>query len=201
MVAPRLGIVLLAAGRAQRLGRCKPLVPLRGRTLLAGALAALALVGGPVRVVVPPRSPRLRAAVRAAGAIPVTNPERERGLSTSIRRGLRASREAGAVLFVPVDLPALERRELARLVRCWQGAPRRLIARRLGPDSGGIPLILPRWLFGRARTLRADQGLKALLPAVGVAERRLIALPSAAADLDTPAELARARRCWRPPAR
>lgn len=194
---PHLAIVVLAAGRSQRLGRPKPLVRLRGRTLLARTLDALVPGAGPVRVIIPPRSPRLRQMARAHQALAMVNPERHRGLSTSIRRALAASRASAAVLFVPVDLPWLERRDLARLIHRWQGSPRRVIARKIDATRGGTPLILPRRLFGRAGALRGDQGLKTLLPPLGAGEQRLLDLPSAVEDIDTSIDLTRARRCWR----
>ena len=83
------------------------------------------------------------------------NRQRATGLSSSVRRGLAEVRYSPAVLLLPVDLAALQRHDLSRLILRWCAARRCVIARQIeGPTEsprGGVPLILPRWLYPRAR--------------------------------------------------
>ncbi|HUY84698.1 MAG TPA: hypothetical protein VMU86_08975, partial [Steroidobacteraceae bacterium] len=61
----------------------------------------------------------------------------------------------------------------------------------------GIPLILPRHLFDAAAGLHGDAGLRELAQRLEPAQRRLLPLRSAAADVDASEDLRDARRRWR----
>lgn len=199
---PKLRIVVLAAGLSTRLGQPKPLARIRGMSLLRNTMRLLApLAASRVIVVIPPRAARARAELRRLRVTFVENSQRAKGLSTSVRRGLAAARFSAAVLLLPVDLAVLKRRDLARLTARWSGARRRVIARRLGYGGtplGGTPLIVPRWLYGRALGIAGDSGLKELIGHLSRSDVELLDLPSAAWDVDTAQDLARARRRTRP---
>ena len=126
------------------------------------------------------------------------NRRRVQGLSSSVRRGLAEVRYFPAVLILPVDLAALRQRDMARLVSRWRATRRRVIARLVGrPDEGpqgGIPLILPRWLYSRASEVAGDRGLRDIVNGLAAPHRVLLRLPSAAMDVDTPGDLRAARR-------
>jgi molybdenum cofactor cytidylyltransferase len=194
-----LQIVILAAGFSSRLGQPKALARVRGLTLLARTLkTARGLAGSSTLVVIPPNAARYKFAAGAMQAAWVINRGRSDGLSSSVRRGILAARYASAILFLPVDLVSLKRREVAGLIRRWRASPRRLVARRLG-DSGAIPLILPKRLFPRALDLTGDIGLRQLIAAIPREQCVFVKLASAAADVDTPQALSEARRRSRPP--
>ncbi len=125
------------------------------------------------------------------------NAQRARGLASSVHRGIAAARYASAVLWLPTDLIHLNNRDLLKLVRRWQSAPRRLIARRI-QLSGAAPAILPRWLYARALKLVGDVGLRELIKQLPADHRILVDMPSAAQDIDTPQELREARRRFSP---
>jgi CTP:molybdopterin cytidylyltransferase MocA len=100
------------------------------------------------------------------------------------------------VLLLPVDLVTLQPRDLGRLLSRWRCARRCVIARRiagLGGAQGGVPLILPRWLYTRALAVTGDIGLRELVSALPARQRVLMDLPSAALDVDTPRDLVIAR--------
>jgi CTP:molybdopterin cytidylyltransferase MocA len=71
-----------------------------------------------------------------------------------------------------------------------------VIARRIG-RHGGIPLILPRWLYTRALAVTGDVGLRDLISGLPQPQRVLVEVPSAAFDVDTPQDLEAARRSLR----
>jgi CTP:molybdopterin cytidylyltransferase MocA len=58
--------------------------------------------------------------------------------------------------------------------------------------------VLPHWLYPRAEELRGDRGLRDLVRRLPGSAVCLVAMPSAAPDVDTPADLERARRRVRP---
>jgi molybdenum cofactor cytidylyltransferase len=193
----KLQIIILAAGFSSRLGRPKALVRVRGKSLLRRAFELAATLGcARIIAIVPRNSARYRA---QAGGIPVTfvaNSQRSQGLSSSVRRGIANARYSQAVLLMPVDLANLKTRELARLVRRWRAAPRRVLARRIG-RSGAAPLILPRRFYGRALGIVGDVGLRELLAQLPADSRALVELPSAAVDIDTARDLDAVRRSFR----
>lgn len=192
-VGPRLRVVILAAGLSARFGGVKALARIRGRTLLRRTLACASAVSrqDPI-IVVPPRSPRLRAEGRGIAARWVVNRRRLQGQSTSLHTGLRGARHATAALILPVDLAWLQGVDLEALIRRWRAAPRRIVARR---ESGraAVPLILPKCRFAAALLVHGDTGLRGYVASLPVSDRVLVDLPHAAFDVDTREDLRRAR--------
>jgi molybdenum cofactor cytidylyltransferase len=190
---PSLRIVVLSAGFSTRLGRPKALSSVRGVTLLQRTVRTVApLASASVIVVLPPKAWRARAELRRQRVEIAESRQRVRGLSASVRCGLRRARYAAAALLLPVDLAGLERRDIARLIACWRSSRRSVVGRRLGKRAV-TPLIIPRRLFARALGIEGDLGLRELVNGSTRAPR-LVDLPSAALDVDTPADLRRARR-------
>jgi molybdenum cofactor cytidylyltransferase len=190
-------IVILAAGFSSRLGRPKALARVRGVSLLRRTLRLAArFAPGNIIVVLPRQATRYRIEARGLPVTFAANRRRGEGLSSSVRRGITKARYAPAVLLLPVDLVTLQPRDLGRLLSRWRCARRCVIARRiagLGGAQGGVPLILPRWLYTRALAVTGDIGLRELVSALPARQRVLMDLPSAALDVDTPRDLVIAR--------
>jgi molybdenum cofactor cytidylyltransferase len=194
-----LRIVILAAGFSSRLGASKAHARIRGTTLLRRTLGVTAgLTAARVVIVVPHDSARARREARGFKVAFVVNGQRAKGLSSSVRAGIARVRNASAVLILPVDLAALRRRELARLIARWLAGRRRVVARRIGQSGdaarSGAPVILPHWLFPRVQQLTGDIGLRELVGGLPAEQRVLADLPSAEPDVDTPEDLRSARR-------
>jgi molybdenum cofactor cytidylyltransferase len=194
VTVPKLHVLILAAGFSRRLGLPKALVRVHGVSLLARTLKIVAKLG-PARttVVVPPRNGAYRAAAGNLAVEYMVNARRAEGLSSSIRCGLARARYAGAVLLLPVDLVALQHRDLGHLVARWRASPRCVVARRIGSDPA-TPLLLPAWLFPSAARVSGDRGLRDFVRTLAPEHWITLELPSAAQDIDTPQELAAARR-------
>lgn len=212
----QLRIVVLAAGYSRRLGTPKALARMHGASLLRRtALMLTKLVRSQLIVIVPPRAARLRVELRRIPAVLCANSRRSEGLASSVRLGLFRAKFSAGVLIVPVDLAALERRDLRRLIARWQAARRRVAARRIGTldgihgdargdargrmrgdTRGGTPVILPKGLFAAAAGSKGEIGLRDMIARLAPEQRILIDLPSAAFDVDTAEDLTRARRNW-----
>jgi molybdenum cofactor cytidylyltransferase len=195
---PGLRIVVLAAGFSTRLGRPKPLAQVRGVRLLERTCRVLEPFVGSYRLIVvgPPRAARYRTGLDGGKIDFLANPQRESGLSSSVHVGIKRARFSAAVLLLPVDLVDLTAADVARLISRWRGARRKVVARRVQdhPATPGTPLILPRALYGASLAVRGDQGLRDFVRRLPAEDVRLVPLPSAALDVDTPQDLARARR-------
>ncbi|TDD95871.1 molybdenum cofactor guanylyltransferase [Actinomadura rubrisoli] len=178
--------VLLAGGRARRLGGAdKPAAPVGGRPLIAWVAAAAAdasrlVVVGPPRDVLP-------------GAVVVREDPPGAGPVPALRAGLAEVRAPWLALLA-ADLPFLRPVHLVRLLDAARG-----------PAAAGAVLVDERgreqWLAGcwRTATLRAalDSYTGASLRGVlGPLEPARVALPAGEGppwyDCDTPEELARA---------
>jgi molybdenum cofactor cytidylyltransferase len=201
-------IVILAAGFSLRLGYPKALARVRASSLLRSTLNVVSpLTRAKIILVIPHRAIRYRIEARGFNVIFATNRRRGEGLSSSVRRGISIGRYSPALLLLPVDLAGLQQRDLVRLLSRWHAARRCVVARRVPPPngsrhagatSGGVPLILPRWLYARALQVTGDRGLREMVGELPLAQRVLVDLPSAALDVDTPQDL-NAARCRHPP--
>lgn len=196
---PTLRIIVLAAGFSARLGQPKALARVHGLTLLRRTLRVLApfAASSKIIVVIPPAAGRYKIASDAHSAAFVANSQRASGLSSSVRLGLHRARHSAGALLLPVDLVDLARRDIARLIACWRGARRRVVARSVRGEPG-VPLILPRWLYARTGGLKGDQGLREVVRRLPKDSVSLVVLPSAESDVDTPRDLEGARRRVRP---
>jgi molybdenum cofactor cytidylyltransferase len=191
--APR--IVVLAAGLSSRLGRSKALVRIHGVSLLKRTVRLLhGMSNLPIVVVAPPNAPRYRVEIMHQPVKLLGNRMRTAGLASSIHCGLKACQYSSAALFLPVDLVNLNRRDTQRLIRRWQGRRRRVVARDVGAGPGS-PLILPKWLYPLRAEVSGDRGFRDALRNHNGAVC-LVAMPSAAADVDTAGDLREARRSF-----
>jgi xanthine dehydrogenase accessory factor len=188
--AASLHVMLLAAGSSSRFGSPKQLADVAGRPMLARTLDTLRQLERrhPVTVVLGANAERLEPIVRAAGANAAFNPEYGQGMASSICAGLaRAPLDARGVLIVLADQVAVTTEDLRRLVSRWEQQPDRIVAAQYG-DTIGVPAILPADLFPELAALQGDRGARPLL--ARHAERVIrVPMPSAAQDIDTPADL------------
>ena len=193
-----MAAIILAGGRARRLGTPKPAVRLNGETLLDRALRA---TRGMAVVVVGP--PGLASSVARHPAATVTREEPPfAGPAAAVAAGLdelaRRKSRAGRVLVLACDL-----------ARVSDAAAALLTASDRNPDGEGVVLADPsghrQWLCGiyGAEALRASAdrlraaGALASAPARSLFDgMRLHEVPDPGGlsdDIDTPADLAAAR--------
>jgi molybdenum cofactor cytidylyltransferase len=187
-------VLILAAGFSSRLGEPKALARVHGRSLLRRTLQLAAhFTSAAIITVVPRNAACYRIEARGIDVLFKVNSQRAVGLSSSVRCGIAAARYSAAVLLLPVDLVNLRRRDLVRLISSWRGARRRVTARRIG-RLGGTPLILPHHQYPRGLELQGDIGLREMVNALPRNAVRLVDMPSARMDIDTPRDLKAARR-------
>jgi molybdenum cofactor cytidylyltransferase len=141
-ISVRVAAIVLAAGKSERMGRPKALLPFRGRTFLENILRAIS--GSKIehtQIVLGHNHELIARSVALTNVI--INPSYERGMTTSFQAGIRSlpSGMEGAVIFL-VDHPVVEPATIDALIQ--RG------------DAGGI--VLPTYrgrrghpvLFGRA---------------------------------------------------
>lgn len=184
--------IILAAGVSRRMGRNKLLLPFRGKPLLAHVLElALRLPLDTLTLVT--RQETASGFVQGGGIMPgsiltVFNERPEKGMSESIRVGLRAAGGDGYLFFV-ADQPLLDITSVNAVLGAADAES--IVA----PSYGGVPgnpVFFAAKFRDELMTLEGDAGGK-LLRDRHPDSFRLVAVPGAAAlrDVDTPAEYAR----------
>lgn len=184
--------LVLAAGGSRRLRYPKQLLRRGTQPLVVHALAAAqgALPHAPVIVVLGALVARLRSVVRRAAphARIVYNADWAEGLASSLKAGLAAvPPRTTALLVLLVDQPNVDARALRRLVSAWRRR-RGTAAAAHYSGAAGVPAIFPRRYWRALRALEGDSGARSVLRARGVT---LVAMPEAALDIDTKADVAR----------
>ncbi len=188
-----LALAILAAGASSRLGTCKALVDLGGRTPLARLLEAGAgLRGAPPLVVTGADHEALARAAPATCEL-ARNPSWEAGRTGGVALAGRL-RPGLDLCLAPVDVPLVPRALFEALARAWveQGAPQEgwLAPRSTrGRRPYGHPVVVGRGLLLHAAHLPASSPLRE------IRERAhpLLSVPFSGHepwdDLDTPADL------------
>ena len=194
----RIAAIVLAAGASTRMGTPKPLLRLRGETLLARAVRAVRAGGCAFVVVVVPGEPSSASGesatlseARSSGALVVANPGWSEGVASSIRAGLAAVEGDPSILGVlvlAVDQPFVEPEDVARLISGSQGAEA-IAAADHGNGIAGIPALFPRRCFPALGRLRGDSGARGIIESEKAARR--VPMPSAAIDVDSPEDCQR----------
>lgn len=120
----RLGVVLLAAGSASRMGnRPKCLLELDGVPLIQRQLIALS--GANERVVVLGHyADQIAPMLQNFAVSIVRNPESDAGQDSSLRLGLQAlSPQVDAVLIALADQPLIQSQDIADLIKAYEQRP------------------------------------------------------------------------------
>ena len=193
MIGPRVGVVVLAAGRGSRFGDEGPktLARLGRRPLVAYAVAAARSSGlRPVVVVVGCQAAEVAAAAGVGIEVLIENPNWEEGMSTSLRAGLAgilADRTVTAVTVALADQPRIGAEAHRRLADAHREGAELAVATYEG--KRGHPVLIGRTLFAEAMRMTGDQGARTLLAAYPVVEVPCDGTGEAT-DVDTRADLA-----------
>ncbi len=157
----------------------------------AVAAARRALPGAPLVVVVGADALRVRLVLQRArcGVRVVDNSRWREGMATSLQAGLAVAGDsaAKAALVMLVDQPLVGPAAIARLVSAWRRRPAVPAAARYEGRTG-VPAVLPRRHWRALKSLRGDEGARALLRGPATT---LVDMPEAGLDVDTPADLRR----------
>ena len=200
--APRVAVLLLAAGRSTRMGGPnKMLAEADGQPLVVHAVkAALASQAVEVVVVLGHMAEQVKAAIDQA--VPansklrfVTNPDFAEGLSTSVRTGVTAlGKSIDAAIVQLGDMPGVTAALLDRLMAAFSPVEGRSICVPTVGGKRGNPVLWDRRFFVEIAQVAGDTGAKHLIGehADVVCEVEMTG-EAAITDIDTPEALA----AWR----
>lgn len=191
-----VGGVVLAAGAGSRMGRNKLLLDVGGQPMVRHVIRAAADGGCHVVHAVYARQ-EVREAIHDA-AVPVPNPDPERGQASSLQVGLQSlPEEMCAAIVLLGDQPLVGARTVRMLLREWrrEGARPATAASFVGADGWRPPVVLDRSLWPEISELRGDEGARALFKA---RPDLLDTVPASGRpdDVDTPEDYARIVRLF-----
>ena len=125
------------------------------------------------------------------------NPEFASGLASSLRVGLAAMpSDIQGTLVLLGDMPWIESRLIDTLIDAYLAHEDALAAVPIHEGRRGNPVLLGRGLFEATMRLKGDEGARRLVAALAPRECIEVEAPDLGAilDIDTPSDLAAARR-------
>ena len=193
-----IAAVVLAAGASRRFGADnKLLAHIEGRTLLERIVNALTIAGiSDIVVVTGQDRAAVEASLRGRPVRFVHNTSWESGMGSSIGAGV-AGLDADVVgcFIVPGDAGLLPPRLVSDLITAFQQHKHDYIVYPMtATGEQRNPVVWPRRHFGALLALPPDRGAKALLQLVASECVSVLAEDAAISDIDTPADLATARK-------
>ncbi len=193
--------LVLAAGRSERMGAAKAALDAGGVPFAARMVRMLASAGcAPVLVVLREAAGEAARAATAEGGVVVVNREGRGGQIGSLRAGLARLRESreppSAVVFSPVDNPAVAAATVRTLMKAWRRSGAAVVVPRRGAKRGH-PVLADMRIAGEFFEEGLAEGARGVIRRdpgrvleVGVDDDAVLD------DIDTPDEY---RRRFRPP--
>lgn len=196
--APRIGALILAAGRSTRMGSAnKLLAEVEGAPMVVRAIdAALASQAGKAVVVTGHDAERVATAIAGRDVTVVHNPDYAAGMSTSLHRGLAAFDDSvDGVIVCLADMPRVTAATLDRLIAAFNPVEGRAICVPTWNGKRGNPVLWAKRFFPEMAEIHGDTGARHLIGEHGdlVCEVAM-ADDAVLIDVDTPEALTAVNR-------
>jgi CTP:molybdopterin cytidylyltransferase MocA len=158
-----LAAIILAAGRSERMGAFKPLLPFGSQTVIDSCIKLLRDGGVDTVVVVlgqDRRAEELKQHLRDSRISFAINPDPASEMSASIACGVREVPEsAKAVVIIPADHPAVPAEVVGQLISEWRQGARLVMP--IWKGRGGHPVLVDLSFRRELLSLDPNRGLKA----------------------------------------
>ena len=154
--------LILAAGKSERMGKLKTLLPFGGETVLGAAYKLLKSSSlDAVRVVLGHRAEEVKQLVGLPDEDVVINPDYEQGMLSSVKEGLRAAQglDPRAVLLYPADHPGVGPEVIERLLAGFQDSGKAIVVP-VFQGRRGHPVIFGKALFDELLAASPDVGAR-----------------------------------------
>ena len=163
--APRIAVLILAAGQSRRMGPVnKLLAEIDGKPMVARVVEIVrASTAGPVTIVTGHEAVRVRAALPGNLAF-VHNPDYAAGLSTSLKAGISAlPADIDGVLVCLGDMPRISPAMIDRLIAAFDPVEGREICVPTHKGKRGNPVLWGKRFLPEMAALAGDVGAKHLI--------------------------------------
>jgi molybdenum cofactor cytidylyltransferase len=187
-----VGLVLLAAGKASRMGEGGPhklLAEFSGVPLVRrAAQVACASSAAPVVVVTGHRADKIADCLHGLPVHVAQNPDFASGMASSLNTGMSAQPMQGldGILVMLADMPGITVADLDCLIAAFRAAGGRAVVRAVANGKRGNPVILPRATFDAVMKLQGDVGARHIIETSGLAVIDVDIGAAAHLDVDTP---------------
>lgn len=168
---PTVGIAVLAAGRASRMGgqHHKLLAEFDGEPLVRRSASAAATAGADkVVVVTGHRADEIENAVVGLSVATVHNADHVSGMASSIRTGLEALKDMDGLVVALADMPGVTAADLQILVDRFRAEGGNAIVRAVSAGKRGNPVILPKTVYPALMRLEGDVGARHIIEKSGL---------------------------------
>lgn len=182
------GIILLAAGSSSRMGRSKQLLEIDGEQLLQRAVQTAHQAEAETIIIVLGANEMIhRKIVDHSIAKVIVNPEWEKGMGSSLKKGLshllEVAPQTEAALIMVCDQPLLTSAHLAKLINTAAANTSGIIASYYSDDPG-VPVLFKKEFFKSLLSIADQEGAKSILQKNKNAITT-IEFPGGETDLDT----------------
>ncbi len=190
--AGTIAAILLAAGRASRMGEGGPhklLAEFDGVPLIRrSAITAIGSRASSVIVVTGHRKDDMEAALAGLDVTIAHNPDYASGMASSLATGfsVEPARDADGILVMLADMPGVSSDDLDGLIAAFRRARGQSIVRAVSRGKRGNPVILPKSLFDVVMRLEGDVGARHIIETSGVPVVDIDIGDAAHLDVDTP---------------
>ncbi|MEZ2219448.1 NTP transferase domain-containing protein [Rhizobium sp. RCC_161_2] len=187
-----VAVVLLAAGKASRMGEGGPhklLAEFDGMPLVRrSAVTALSSGAASVVVITGHRRGEIEEALTGLAVEQVHNPDYASGMAGSLVAGIGATtaQRADGVLVMLADMPGVTSDDLKVLIAAFRQANGQAIVRAVSRGKRGNPVILPRAVYDAVMRLDGDVGARHIVETSGLAVIDVDIGDAAHLDVDTP---------------
>lgn len=187
--APRLSIIILAAGASQRLGQPKQLVQYKGRSLVQRAIQnAESVSPHEILVITGADAEAVQAEVQSTSAQCVQHTDWYNGMATSIGKGAQSVDEGSEGLMILLcDQWRIQPEDLQLLVQTWHNDPTQIVCA-VSEDRRSPPVIFPSAFLPELRVMTGDHGAYKIIQMHPDSVSQ-VKLENAAFDLDTSSQL------------
>lgn len=195
-LAPRVGAVVLAAGKSSRMGNNKLLADLHGKPMIMKTVSRIAASQvANIVVVVGNDAPAIKSALQNCHVSFVENLHYADGLASSLRAGVAALQgNCDAILVCLGDMPLIDPRDIDRMIAAFNPAEHRSIVVPVFERKFGNPVLWGAQHFMALMACEGDRGARGLLEKLkeNVVEI-VVDNQSVVMDADTPEALAAIR--------
>lgn len=165
MISKKVAGVILAAGGSSRFGEIKQLLPWKNKNIINTVVETAALAGlDPILVVLGANAGLIQASLDNETIQVVTNPDWDKGQSTSLKAGVAAIRQTvDGVLFLLCDQPHLTVNLVDAVVE--EGLRSGKVVTPIIDDRRANPVYFPASCFPLFDTLEGDAGGRQIISA------------------------------------
>ena len=160
-----IGVVVLAAGEAKRMGMVKQILPIYEKPILNYIIDQLLDTHlHPLTVVVGANKEKVVPVLKDIPIGIIDNPDWKNGIGSSMRMGLIGSyiitKGIEGLIFIPSDMPHITSKGLLSLVKAAENSPDSNI---IFSENDGFPILVKLPLFETLLELKDEDALRELL--------------------------------------